>query len=370
MKKVLSLCLCVMAAALVTAGCAKDGESNQAQAQSESGSQALKEPELSDLKIELGDYKNVEVTIEAMADITDEDVENQLNSLTSSGTAVINVTDRAVADGDLVNVDYQGYLDGKEIEAEKEEDYNILIGSGVFFDGAEKELIGVMPGDTKDIEVSYPESYPNEALAGKNAVYKVKVNAICEEGKAELNDDYVKELTGGECQNVGEYREYLKKSMQAGVDAQKELLAQQAVWDKVLETSSVDNYPQELLDAKIAAYKKNDEENAKLEGLSMEEYVKQYIGMSLEEYDKQIKDEVTKAARKQVLAKAIAEKEGIGIESLSDKDWQEAADWYGYTDIGQLKKDYTEQEVMNDLLVKRVTDLMMENAKVKESAGE
>lgn len=368
MKKILTVCLCVMTAALMMAGCNKDEKNSQTQ--SEVSEDALKEPELSDLKIDLGNYKNVEVTIEAMADVTDEDVENQINSLADSGTAVIHVTDRAVVDGDLVNVDYQGYLDGKEIEGEKEEDYNILIGSGVFFDGAEKELIGVMPGDTKEIEVTYPESYPNEALAGKNAVYKIKVNAICEEGKAELNDDYVKELTGGECQNVGEYRAYLKKSMQEGVDAQKALLAEQAVWDKVIEDSSIENYPQELLDAKIEAYKKNDEENAELEGLSLEEYVKQYIGLSLEEYNKQIEDEVTKAATKQVLSKAIAEKEGIGIESLSDKDWEEAADWYGYTDIEQFKKDYTEQEVMDDLIVRRVTDLMMETAKVKESAGE
>lgn len=374
MKKVFVTGLCMLMTAAILGGCSKNDTKNVGEdgKETETGVNidSMKEPELEDLKITLGNYKNVEVTIEAMSDITDEEVENQLNSLVSNGTTQTEVTDRAVADGDLVKVDYEGYMDNQAISGESESDYNILIGSGVFFDGSEKQLIGVMPGETAEISVTYPDGYPNEALAGKSAVYKVTVKAILEEGRAELNDDYVKELSGGECSNVGEFRAYLKENLQKGVDAQKELLAQQAVWDKVIADTTIENYPEDLLKAKEEAYKKNDEESAKLENMTLEEYVEAYMGVSIEDYNQQIADEIEKSAKKSVISRAVAKQEGIAIDKLSDEDLKEAAEWFGYTDISQLKEYYSEDDIKAELMLKRVTELMMETAKVTEKAGE
>lgn len=374
MKKVFVTGLCMLMTAAMLGGCSKNDTKNVGEDGKETETDVnvdlMKEPELEDLKITLGNYKNVEVTIETMADITDEEVENQLNSLVTNGTTQTEVTDRAVADGDLVKVDYEGYMDNQAISGESESDYNILIGSGVFFDGAEKQLIGVMPGEAAEISVTYPDSYPNEALAGKSAVYKVTVKAILEEGRAELNDDYVKELSGGECSNVGEFRAYLKENLQKGVDAQKELLAQQAVWDKVIADTAIENYPEDLLKAKEEAYKKNDEESAKLENMTLEEYVESYMGISIEDYNKQIADEIEKSAKKSVISRAVAKQEGIAIDKLSDEDLKEAAEWFGYTDISQLKEYYSEDDIKAELMLKRVTELMMETAKVTEKTGE
>lgn len=374
MKKVFVTGLCMLMTAAMLGGCSKNDTKNVGEDGKETETDVnidlMKEPELEDLKITLGNYKNVEVTIEAMADITDEEVENQLNSLVTNGTTQTEVTDRAVADGDLVKVDYEGYMDNQAISGESESDYNILIGSGVFFDGAEKQLIGVMPGEAAEISVTYPDSYPNEALAGKSAVYKVTVTAILEEGRAELNDDYVKELSGGECSNVGEFRAYLKENLQKGVDAQKELLAQQAVWDKVIADTAIENYPADLLKAKEEVYKKNDEESAKLENMTLEEYVEAYMGISIEDYNQQIADEIEKSAKKSVISRAVAKQEGIAIDKLSDEDLKEAAEWFGYTDISQLKEYYSEDDIKAELTLKRVTELMMETAKVTEKTGE
>lgn len=373
MKKMIAAGLCMIVAAALLAGCAKNtesGETKPSEGTARTEADAAAEPELSDLKITLGNYKNVEVTVESMEDITDEDVENQLNSLVTNGTMQTEVTDRAVADGDLVKIDYEAYMNDTAVSGEVEKDYNILIGSGVFFDGAEKELIGVMPGETKDVTVTYPESYPNESLAGQEAVYKITVRAILEEGRAELTDDYVKELSNGDCENIGEFRAYLKENLQKGVDAQKELLAQQAVWDKVIADTVIENYPEDLLRAKEDAYKKNDEESAKLESMTLDEYVGTYMGMTIDEYDRQIAAEIEKSAKKSVISKAIAEKEGIAIKTLSDDDWNEAAEWFGYTDVEQLKEYYTEADIKSELTLKRVTSLMMETAKVTEHTGE
>lgn len=374
MKKNIAAGVCMVMTAALLSGCAKNTDGGDlgtaAQSLAETDIDAASEPDLKDLKITLGNYKNVEVTVEPIADITDEDVENQLNSLVTSGTVQTEVTDRAVADGDLVKVDYEAYMNDTAISGEAEKDYNILVGSGVFFDGSEKELIGVMPGETKDVKVTYPESYPNETLAGKEAVYKITVKAILEEGKAELTDDYVKELSNGECENVGEFRTYLKNNLQKGVDAQKELLAQQAVWDKVIADTVIENYPEALLKAKEEAYKKNDEESAKLESMTLDEYIETYMGITADDYNKQISDEIEKSAKKSVISKAIAEKEGIAIDKLSDDDWSEAAKWFGYTDVKLLKEAYTEDDVKSELTLKRVTELMMETAKVTEQTGE
>lgn len=374
MKKVFVTGLCMLMTAAMLGGCSKNDTKNVGEDGKETETDvnidSVKEPELEDLKITLGNYKNVEVTIEAMSDITDKEVENQLNSLVTNGTTQTEVTDRAVADGDLVKVDYEGYMDNQAISGESESDYNILIGSGVFFDGAEKQLIGVMPGEAAEISVTYPDSYPNEALAGKSAVYKVTVKAILEEGRAELNDDYVKELSGGECSNVGEFRAYLKENLQKGVDAQKELLAQQAVWDKVIADTAIENYPEDLLKAKEEVYKKNDEESAKLENMTLEEYVETYMGISIEDYNRQIADEIEKSSKKSVISRAVAKQEGIAIDKLSDEDLKEAAEWFGYTDISQLKEYYSEDDIKAELTLKRVTELMMETAKVTEKTGE
>ena len=218
--------------------------------------------------------------------------------------------------------------------------------------------------------MTYPDSYPNEALAGKSACYKVTVKAYLEEGRAELNDDYAKELSGGECSNVGEFRAYLKENLQKGVDAQKELLAQQAVWDKVIADTAIENYPEDLLKAKEEVYKKNDEESAKLENMTLEEYVEAYMGISIEDYNQQIADEIEKSAKKSVISRVVAKQEGIAIDKLSDGDLKEAAEWFGYTDISQLKEYYSEDDIKAELTLKRVTELMMETAKVTEKTGE
>lgn len=367
MKKWMTAAVCMTAAVMLLTGC-----SNTQKADDSSGEtiDAMAEPELEDLNIELGNYKGIQVTVPAIADITDTDVETQLQSMVDNGTEVIEVTDRAVADGDLVNIDYQGYLDGTAISEEKENDYNVLIGSGVFFNGAEQELVGVMPGQTKEVNITFPEGYPNESLAGKDAVYEVTVNYIQEEGSAELTDEYVQSITDGECQTVDEYKTMLKEDMQAGIDAQKELLAQQAVWDQLIADTVVENYPEDLLKAKEEAYKQNDQEGAELEGISFEDYVEQNLNMTLDEYNQEVSVQVGNAAKKQVIAEAIAREEGLTIDTLNDDDWQEAARWYGYDNIDQLKENYTEQEVKNDLTIQRVTDLLMETAVVEESAEE
>lgn len=372
MKKIFVTGLCMLMTAGLLGGCARADKESGSMGETKTGTNidSVQEPELEDLKMTLGNYKNVEVTIEAIPDITDEEVENQLNALVSNGTAQIEVVDRAVADGDLVKVDYEGYMNQQAISEEKETDYHILIGSGVFFDGAEKELIGVMPGDTKEIKVTYPKDYPNEALSGEEAVYKVTVKAILEEGQAELNDDYVKTLSDGECSNVSEFRAYLKENLQKGVDAQKALLAQQAVWDKVIADTTIENYPKDVLEAKAEAYKKNDEESAKLEQMSLDEYVETYMGMSIDAYNKQIADEIEKSAKKSVIAKAIAKQEQMAVDTLTDEDLKEAAQWFGYTDASQLKEYYSEEDIKTELTLKRVTELMMTTAKVTEKTGE
>lgn len=367
MKKWMTAAVCIAAAAMLFTGCNSDAKAEDS---SEQTVDALAEPDLDDLNIQLGNYTGIHVTVPAIADITDADVETQLQSMVNNGTEVIEVTDRAVADGDLVNIDYQGYLDDTAISEEKETDYNVLIGSGVFFNGAEQELIGVMPGQTKEIHVTFPESYPNESLAGKEGVYEVTVNYIQEEGSAELTDEYVQSISDGECKTVDEYKAKLKQDMQAGIDAQKELLAQQAVWDQLIADTVVENYPEDLLKAKEDAYKQNDQEGAELEGISFEDYVEQNLNMTLDEYNQEVSEQVGNAAKKQVIAEAIAREEGLTIDTLTDADWQEAARWYGYDNIDQLKENYTEQEVKNDLTIQRVTDLLMKTAVVEESAEE
>ena len=127
-----------------------------------------------------------------------------------------------------------GYMDNEEIPDSSVEDYNMLIGSGIFFNGAESELIGVMPGETVDISVTYPEGYPQADLVGKSAVYKVTVNYIVQEEQAQLTDEFVASIS--DCETVDEYRQMIRDNLEASRENEREMNRRNAVWDQVLET--------------------------------------------------------------------------------------------------------------------------------------
>ncbi len=359
-----ALCLC--------AGCGKNGGGTDAdttaQTSGNSGSdgetaQTSSAEESSELGIDLGDYKGLEVTVQKIPDITDEDVELQLQNIVSAnGTETLN-KDRSIIAGDLVSMNYQGYDNGTPI-GEEEKNYYITIGSGIFFDGAEMSLVGAKGGDVVEIPVTLPESYPDQSLAGKDVIYRVTVNGIVEKSAGELTDEYIAQIS--DCDTVDEYRAQLKSEMQENIEFQRTMSVRNAVWDKMLSQIDPEDYPEDEKEERIAYYKNFDQEAADEAGVTLEEYVESNFYISFEDYEKEIEDLVMQELGTEMVVRAIAEKEGLSTEDITDDEIKDYAKEIGYDDVELLYKDFGEDEIRMSILREKVTDILVDNAKVTE----
>jgi len=329
------------------------------------------EEALKDVKVDVGEYKGLEVEVTKIPDVTDEEVEMQMESLIKSTAAEMIVADRAVAEGDLVSIDYQSYENEQPV-GEAESNYYLTIGSGVFFDGADKKLAGMKGGDTVEIPVTLPEAYPDETMAGKSIVLKVTVNGIVTQGEAELTDAYVASIS--DCKTVAEYKAQLKAQLQESIEYQRQMAKRDGVWKKMLEQVEISDYPERIRTEKTEKYKKFDEEGAALESMSLEDYVDSYFGMTMDEYEKQIRDTVTEEIKTEMIVRAIAEKEGFLEDAVSDDELAAYAREQGYEDVAAFKQEMAQNGLDMDtlkqsILLEKVTDILIENAKVTEVEG-
>lgn len=353
----------LMAAALAMTGCSskKDpaGGASTNAAQSETAA-----PDVPS-EIKLGAYKGVAVSVERLADITDADVEASITSVVENSTVSHENKSRAVADGDTVNVSYTGYIDGEEIPDSSIEDYNMLIGSGIFFDGAESGLVGVMPGATVDISVTFPDSYQKAELVGKSAVYKVTVNYIYEESQGELTDAFVAGIS--DCKTVEEFRQVTREALEQSRDNERLLIRRNAVWEKVMENCEDVAYSTSEIAAIAQEYKAYDESAAKDFEMTLEEYVKQYQNMTLEEYNASIETLAKAEIKRQLVAEAIAKAENINSDNITEDEIIRCSQEQGYEAVDGYKNDRGEEGIRQDVLFNRVLDFVVENAVITEN---
>lgn len=341
---------------LMAAGCSKDNGNKDGGGQEENIS-------FDDVKVDVGEYKGMEVEIVKIPDVTDEDVQIQMDSMLTSAAAETINANRVVGEGDLISLDYQ-LLEGDQPVGEVETNYYVTVGSGVFFDGAEEALIGKSGGDTAEIPVTLPESYPDASVAGKSVVLKVTVNGVVESGQAELTDEYVASIS--DCATVEEYKKELKDQMQETVEYQRHMAKKEAVWNKLLEQTKIEGLPEAAVEKKVEQYQAYDKEGADLESMSLEDYVKAYFDMSIEDYEKQIKDIAMEDIKTELIVKTIAQKEGFADDEISDEELKSYAAEQGYDDVETFKKEVDTEELKESILLEKVTELLVSSAKVSE----
>jgi len=284
----------------------------------------------------LGQYKGIEVNAAEPETITDEDVDAEIARILNDSQALVGITEKAVAEGDLVNIDYEGYLDGEVISESSIADYNVLIGSGVFFDGAESQLIGALPGETREINVTFPQGYPDASLVGKTAVYKVTVNSIQVDEIPELTDEFVRSISDSE--TVEAFRQELFDMLTKAAESKAEVDKIDAVWSQVMDNAQIISYPENQLEKIVADYEALGEEEAR-------EYAKEVTGLML-------------------VVTAIANEEGLSGEEISDEEMMRCAKNNGYDSVEAYQEDYIEEEIRQEVLYYRVTDFIVSAAKV------
>lgn len=320
--------------------------------------------------VELGEYKGIEVTMDS-TEVTDEEVTTQIETTLTNAATEEEVTDRAVEDGDIVNIDYVGKVDGEEFDGGSAEAYDLTIGSGTFIDDFEEQLIGANIGDVVEVNATFPEEYSqNEDLAGKEAVFTVTINSIKESVVPKLTNKWVKEYTADDEVQYTTVEEY-KEAVKADLKAQKEETAATNktadVLTAIVENSTISGYPEDEIDAYIADMKAYYESYASMFGYDFETFLSGMFGMTEEQFNEEANTLAKETIARQMVCKLIAEAEGM---TVSDEEYQAGLEQYAI-DYSSESKEYTpesfEEEygkdvVTENILLQKVLDFITESA--------
>ncbi len=364
MKKGIIKAGILMLLIVMMSGCSKN-EGNAAGDGNSSGSAG------SNKYVTLGEYKNLPVTVNSTT-VTDEELEEAIHEALSSKMTTEKVTDRPVEEGDTVNIDYEGKKDGVPFDGGTAQGYDLNIGSGTFIPGFEDGLIGAKTGETRDLNLTFPEEYHSEELAGQDVVFTVKVNYIQKDVYPELTDELAKELNPDVSDAAG-YKEKLKKNL----EAEKERSAMSAAYADLL-TQAKDNakiasgsdLPKELIDENKKAQKESFERSLEMYGMDLNSYLQQQ-GMTEESFDETLTAYAETVAGEQLLVQALAEAENISVsEEDIEKQYEEDAATYGYANAAEFKEAVkaqgAEATFKEATLTRKVEEMLYSYADVKK----
>ncbi len=356
MKRFLATVMAAVLTASVLAGC---------------GSSSADEKNLSNIDVEkyvlsVGEYKGLELTGD-QPEITEEYLQSYVDYMLENSKEPVAVTGRPVQVGDVVNIDYEGKKDGVAFEGGTAQGYDLEIGSGSFIDGFEDGLIGCSVGDTVDLNLTFPEQYPSEELAGQAVVFTVTVNSISELVTPELTDEFVQTLG---VENVEQFYQEVRLSLEEGANDtyQKELKTQ--VTEKLME---ICDFSDEVPEGLFTYYKEqiyaNFESQAASMGLSLTDFLSLYYGMTQEQFEADIETGAANSARQAMAFVVIAEKEGLMVtdEELNTSIEENYA-YFGYESADDFKKNDNPEDYRDYLLTTKVLDFLLENAVVTEPA--
>jgi len=376
MKKKLLAVLLAMSMVMTFCACSSDNEESATTENAEnkektSGALSTKDYNPDDY-VTLGEYEGLEVTVDVMT-FTDADVEEQLQAeveyyVESADLYKYTVTDKTVVEeGDIVNIDYVGKKEGVAFDGGTASGHHLEIGSGAFIEGFEEGLIGKNVGETVVLNLTFPEEYHSEELAGAAVTFDVTINSIDTREMPELTDQLVVDMNI-ELSTVQELRDTVKNYIQESCDDENQTERETVVWDTVYATCTVSEVPQELIDDVYTQITDNAEMYAGYYGVNVEEFITNYMGMTMEEYEAESKASALETVKEKMTIAAIAKKAGI---SLSDEDVQAAAEAeyeeYGYETAQQLLDDIGIGAYYDYVLSQKVYEYLQTCVTIKEN---
>ena len=308
--------------------------------------------------VKLGEYKGIEV-VQAEPEVTEEDRDSYINYLLSLNP------DRGVIEGDTVNIDYVGTLDGVAFDGGTAAGQNLTIGSGQFIDGFEDGLVGAEVGDTVELNLSFPADYRAEDLAGKEVVFTVTVNAIFAAQPQELTDEYVQKLDI-DCSTAEEYKQYVYDMLNQDAMETYESSIENEVISVVLENCEFKKeLPQAMIDRYAETLTANLTSEAERYGATLDQFMMMYYGMDEETYQKQINEQSSRSVQQYVVLQAIADKEDLNItDEELQSEMEKLAEQAGYESVDEFKELVNDKGYKEYMMGQKVLDMLRENAVV------
>ena len=318
--------------------------------------------------VKLGDYKGLTVEAEQQK-LTDEMIDARISQDQDKASRTIDVEDRPVQDGDTVNLDYAGTVDGVAFAGGTAEKQMLKIGSHTFIPGFEEQMVGMNIGEEKDLQVKFPEEYHAEELKGKDAVFHVKVNGIQVTEKPELDDDFAADIS--EFSTFAEYKESIVKELTEQINRSNDIAAENALVEKAVENAEMD-VPQAMIDDQADYMVREMAMRMSYQGLKMEDYLK-YTGQTMEGMKAMYKPEAEKRVKTELVIDAIRKAEKLEPgETEIEKAIADQAERSGM-DVENFKKNLTDEQkeyLKDNAAIQMVLDLLKKDAKIQEKKEE
>lgn len=315
-------------------------------------------------EVELGEYKNVKIK-KIEAKVEDEDVENELDKIARQNSRLVAVTDRPVKAGDVAYIDFEGFVDDEPFEGGKASNYALEIGSSTFIPGFEDQLIGAEIGKDVDVKVTFPEDYHSEELAGKEAIFKCKVNEIKEREMPVLDDEFAKDVS--EFNTLDEYKQSLREKLFKTATENAETQMKNEVLTKVAENAIVD-IPEVMIEKQIKYHINELERRMAYQGLTLDQYM-ELTSSTLEDIKNQYKEVSEKEIKTQLVIEKIGKVEGITAtdEEFDEKVKNYAQSYKRYEDDFRQHLNPEDIEYIKDQIVfEKTIDFLLENADFSE----
>lgn len=312
-------------------------------------------------EVKLGKYKGVKIE-KIDAQVTEEEVDAEINRERENNARNITVEDRPVKDGDMTTLDFEGFVDGVAFQGGKGENYPLTIGSGAFIPGFEEQLVGAEIGKEVEVKVTFPEDYQAEELKGKDAVFKCTVKEIKERELPELDDEFASEVS--EFETLAEYREDVKKNLTEKKEKDAKNAREEAAIKAAVEASEME-IPEAMLETQQKQMVDEFAQRITMQGLSMEQYF-QFTGTNYQKMVEQVKPQAEERIKSRLVLEAIANAEKIeATEEDYEKELETMAEVY-QLELAKVKELMGEREKKNillDLAVRKAAEFVAENAK-------
>ena len=312
-------------------------------------------------EVKLGKYKGVK--FEGIdLEVSEEELNKAIDAEREKNGRTVNVEDRAVMDGDMTVIDFEGFVDGVAFEGGKGENYSLTIGSNSFIPGFEDQLIGAKIGEDVDVNVTFPEEYHAEDLKGKPALFKCKVHEIKVVELPELDDDFASDVS--EFDTLDEYKEDVKNNLKIAKENEAKKEKEDAVISAVIEDAAMD-IPEAMINFQQRQMADDYAQRIQMQGLSLEQYF-QYTGMTMEVFLEQLKPQALKSIQANLVLEAIVKAEAIEVtEEEYNAEFEKMAEMY-QMEVDKVKEifgDARNEELTKELANTKALRFIVENAK-------
>lgn len=305
-------------------------------------------------------YKGIEVSKE-VSEVTDEEVDNEINTVRERNSREIDITDAPAQMGDVAKIDFEGFCDGVAFEGGKGEDYSLKLGSGSFIPGFEEQVAGHTIGEQFDVNVTFPEEYHAENLAGKAAVFKVTIKAIQKIELPELDDDFAKDVS--EFDTFDEYRNDIKAKIQKRHENAAEAKVDEAIINALVEKLEAE-IPEAMYVAETENLVRDYDNSLRQSGLDLNMYFK-YTGLTLETLREQLRPQAEKQVKARLSLETVAELEGVDVtDEELDAEFSSLASNYGM-EVEKIKELVAVDMVKADVRVRKAMAILKDNAVIK-----